>query len=174
MHRRYAILGNSGSGKSTLASAIAGATGAATLDLDTVAWEPGQIAVARDPVAALADLRAFCTSHAAWVLEGCYGTLIREALAYRPHLILLDPGVEQCVAHCEARPWEPHKYASKQEQDDRLAFLVQWVRDYPARGGELGRADHMACFDDYEGPKVRLTQAPALDELTRVLTGGSG
>ncbi len=40
---RIAILGNSGSGKSTLARRLAAEAFAAVLDLDTVAWEPGEI-----------------------------------------------------------------------------------------------------------------------------------
>src|SRR5262249_49343741 len=46
---RIAIIGNSGSGKSTLAQWLAERTGASLLDLDTVAWVPGQIAVPRAP-----------------------------------------------------------------------------------------------------------------------------
>lgn len=38
---RIAILGNSGSGKSTVARWLAEHSGAALLDLDSVAWEPG-------------------------------------------------------------------------------------------------------------------------------------
>ena len=52
---RIAILGNSGSGKSTVARSLAARSGAVLLDLDTVAWEPGQIAVARSPQVARDD-----------------------------------------------------------------------------------------------------------------------
>ena len=45
--KRIAVVGNSGSGKSTLASMLARAGGYATLDLDSIVWEPNQIAVAR-------------------------------------------------------------------------------------------------------------------------------
>jgi len=55
---RVAIVGNSGSGKSTLARRLAADSGTPTLDLDTVAWEPGQIAVSRAVGEAIADVRA--------------------------------------------------------------------------------------------------------------------
>lgn len=158
---RVAILGNSGSGKSTLARQLAGRHGLATLDLDTLAWEPGKIAVPRPADAAAADVRAFCHGHARWVLEGCYADLIRVALADSPALLFLDPGEEACVANCRARPWEPHKYASRAEQDERLEALVAWVREYPERAGELGRAAHVRLFEDYAGAKEHLTGRPA-------------
>lgn len=150
---RIAILGNSGSGKSTLARAIAAEVRAPVLDLDTIYWEPDRIAVARDPAAALADLERFCTTHSSWVIEGCYGDLVRAALQYRPKLILLDPGKERCLSNCRARPWEPHKYGSKAEQDAKLAYLLAWVAEYYERDGDLSQAGHHALFAAYDGPK---------------------
>lgn len=150
---RLVLVGNSGSGKSTLARAIARIGGHAHLDLDTVAWEPEQIAVARPSDVAAADVRSFCAAHERWVAEGCYADLAEVALASTPLLVLLDPGVERCVAHCLARPFEPHKYASKEEQDARLELLLAWVRAYEQREGPLGRAAHVALFDAYSGAK---------------------
>jgi len=71
---RIAILGNSGSGKSTLARWLATRAAVALLDLDTVAWQPGQIAVARSPEVARRDVRAICGKNDGWVVEGCYAT----------------------------------------------------------------------------------------------------
>jgi hypothetical protein len=65
------ILGNAGSGKSPLAHWLAERGKAEQLDLGTVAWEPGQAAVARDPALAQAEVERFCRSHAHWVVEGC-------------------------------------------------------------------------------------------------------
>jgi len=157
---RIAIIGNSGSGKSTLAAEIARMRAIASLDLDTVAWEPGQVAVPRDPAIARADLAAFCAAHGAWVVEGCYAGLVRELLAYRPQLLFLDPGVDVCLTHCRSRPWEPHKYKSKVEQDEKLAFLLSWVRDYYTRDGELSLRAHQSLFDGYDGPKQKFTTPP--------------
>lgn len=169
---RVAILGNSGSGKSTLARRLAARTGAPALDLDTFAWEPGQVAVPRDPARAAADVAAFCATHGAWIIEGCYGELIRATLAHRPILVFLEPGVETCLEHCRARPWEPHKYASKAEQDAKLAFLLDWVRAYDTREGELSLAAHQALFEGYDGPKRRLTEPPDDAALTALLGEG--
>src|SRR4051812_33820196 len=133
---RVAIIGNSGSGKSTLAGQLSAGHMAHILDLDTIAWEPAQIVVRRELNLALSDLRTFCESREHWTVEGCYGNLIEASLAYGPELIFLNPGLEQCLLNCRARPWEEHKYPSKQEQDSKLAFLLQWVTGYYTRDGD--------------------------------------
>jgi adenylate kinase family enzyme len=160
---RIVVIGNSGSGKSTLARWLAGRSGAALLDLDTVAWEPGRIAVARPESAARADVAAFCSNNEHWVIEGCYAGLATVALRHSPRLIFLNSGEAQCTANCRSRPWEPHKYASKQEQDERLAFLLEWVRGYYTRDGDMSLAAHRACFDSYAGPRNELTCQPVLE-----------
>ena len=169
---RIAIVGNSGSGKSTLAGQITAAQNAAaqsiaSLDLDTVAWEPGKIAVGRSPEAAAADVAAFCSTHDRWVVEGCYGTLVGHAVAYSPILLFIDPGVEACLVNCRNRPWEPHKYASKAEQDEKLEFLLSWVRGYYTRVDDLSWRAHQTLFESYRGLKLRLAhhQTTWLDDL---------
>ena len=160
---RIAILGNSGSGKSTLAKWLASRSGVPLLDLDTVAWEPGKVAVARAADAARADVETFCARHAGWVVEGCYASLVGVALSHAARLVFLNPGEAQCLANCRARPWEAHKYSSKLEQDERLAMLLGWVGEYYTRGGDMSLAGHRACFDGYSGRKVELTKQPTFD-----------
>jgi len=160
---RIAVLGNSGSGKSTLANWLASAMGAGLLDLDTVAWEPGKIAVPRSAEAAAEEVGDFCSRHENWVVEGCYAGLISITFAHDPLLLFLNPGEEQCVANCQSRPWEPHKYSSKTEQDERLAFLLSWVRQYYSRQGDMSLHGHRECFATYSGQKVEVTAKPRLD-----------
>lgn len=164
---RIAIIGNSGSGKSTLAGQVAAAHSLPALDLDTIAWEAGKVAVARTADAAAADLTAFCSGHERWVVEGCYGGLVGQALTHSPILLFMDPGVDACVANCHDRPWEPHKYATKAEQDAKLEFLLSWVRGYGTRDDELSLRAHRALFEGYRGLKLRLAhhQATMLDDL---------
>ena len=162
---RVAIVGNSGSGKSTLAAALTAAGGTPCLDLDTVAWEPGLSAVPRNDELARADVRVFCRSSPQWVVEGCYATLIEAALEFTPTLLFLNPGLEACLANCRSRPWEPHKYASQQEQDANLQFLLSWVADYYTRTGPLSLAAHASCYQSYAGPKRELQSLPDLRSL---------
>jgi adenylate kinase family enzyme len=154
---RVAIIGNSGSGKSTLAQRLAAAHSLSAFDLDTVAWEPGKVAVPRSASAAAADVQAFCAVHDRWVVEGCYAGLVQQALEHSPILLFMDPGMEACLSHCRQRPWEPHKYTTKAEQDEKLEFLLSWVREYYSRDGDLSLSAHQALFDAYGGPKRRLT-----------------
>jgi adenylate kinase family enzyme len=157
---RIAIVGNSGSGKSTLARQLAEVHALPLLDLDTVAWEGGRVAVPRSAAAATADLRTFCDAHDRWVVEGCYGNLTRVALEPEPLLLFLEPGVEACLANSRNRPWEPHKYATKEEQDERLELLLEWVAEYYVRTDSLSLADHQTLFKSYRGAKLLLPRAP--------------
>jgi adenylate kinase family enzyme len=153
---RVAILGNSGSGKSTLARKLAGDSNAPVLDLDTVAWQPNQIAVARADAEALKDVENFCKADD-WIVEGCYAHLIAASLQFKPELVFLNPGAEACEEHCRQRPWEPHKYASRADQDAKLPFLLEWVEQYYVRDGSMSLQAHRELFDSYDGPKREVT-----------------
>ena len=122
------VFGNSGSGKSTYARALAKRESFAHLDLDSIVWEPGQIAVQRPPESVAAFLRNFIDSHAAWVIEGCYGELVRAASADCTLLVFLNPGMDVCLANNLRRPWEQHKYASLEAQN---ACLVSFKSGWP-------------------------------------------
>jgi adenylate kinase family enzyme len=160
---RVAILGNSGSGKSTLARWLSAYAGTESLDLDTVAWEPNKIAVARAPEDAAAEVRRFCSARQSWVVEGCYASLIRQALGFGPRLLFLNPGLEQCVNYCRSRPWEPHKYQSQEVQNQYLEPLLAWVAAYYTREGDVSLAAHEECYGAYDGPKEVVTGAVQLD-----------
>lgn len=121
------------------------------LDLDAIAF--GEVTVRRPLAESLVMLHEFIAAHLAWVIEGCYGSLIEAALPHCSELRFLNPGVEVCVANCCRRPWEPHKYASPEGQDERLAFLITWVRQYPTRDDEYSLACHRALFDAFQGIK---------------------
>ena len=160
---RISVLGNAGSGKSTLAHWLAKRCGAALLDLDTVAWEPGQVAVPRSAEAARGDVVAFCGANPRWVVEGCYGTLVGVTFSFNPTLLFLNPGETQCVAHCLSRPWESHKYSSQHQQDKHLEFLLSWVRDYYSREGDMSLSGHRACFEAYAGRKHEFREPVTLE-----------
>lgn len=147
------LFGNSGSGKSTYARQLAAEHGLAHLDLDTIVWEPGKVAVARDPKEVVASLRVFIASEPRWVIEGCYGELIAYAAEHCTELVFLNPGLEACLANNQRRPWEPHKYASKAAQDAMLANLQAWVTDYYTRDDAWSYAAHRRIFDAHQGVK---------------------
>ena len=155
---RLLVFGNSGSGKSTLARR----TGLPHLDLDTLAWEPRTPPARRPLVASAREINAFVRANETWVIEGCYADLLALAAPRCTRMIFLNPGVEACVAQAKARPWEPHKYASKDAQDANLAMLIDWIRAYPRRIDEFSLAAHRALFDGFPGDKSELASADAI------------
>lgn len=158
---RIAIFGNSGSGKSTVACEIARQSHIRVLDLDTIVWEPDRIAVRRSPAAIHTELQQFCAAQKSWIIEGCYGDLIKAVLQWQPELVFMNPGEETCISNCRNRPWEPHKYASKAEQDAKLEFLIRWVSDYYRREDEMSLRYHREIFDAYDGPKREISSNQA-------------
>ena len=159
---RYLILGNSGSGKSTLATRLVHANSLAHLDLDILAWE-AESAPRRRPVGESArEILSFVEARDRWVIEGCYADLVEVVLPRCTRLVFLNPGIEVCVANARARPWEPHKYVSKEAQDANLDMLVGWIRDYAVRRDVFSLRAHRAVFDTFMGPKSELTSPEAI------------
>ena len=150
---RILVFGNSGSGKSTLAAQLAKQHGLAHLDLDSIVWEPGKVAVQRSPNAIAEALNAFIHSHDRWVIEGCYGELVNAASRHCTEFVFLNPGLEICLEHNRQRPWEPHKYESKEAQDVMLANLQAWVAGYCERKDQWSYETHRQIFDAFTGNK---------------------
>ncbi len=150
---RVLVFGNSGSGKSTFAKQLSSAHGLPHLDLDSIVWEPGQVAVQRSPEAIEASLSGFLAGNNRWVIEGCYGELVQAASSHCTELVFLNPGLETCLAHNRARPWEPHKYASPEAQNAMLENLQAWVAGYYERRDQWSYHAHRGIFDSFTGPK---------------------
>jgi adenylate kinase family enzyme len=147
------VFGNSGSGKSTLAKHLAQEHRLSHLDLDSIVWEPGKVAVKRAPDAIAASLESFLAAHNRWVIEGCYGELVEAAASHCTELLFLNPGLETCLEHNRRRPWEPHKYASKNEQDAMLENLQAWVAGYYERKDQWSYHAHRQIYDTFTGRK---------------------
>lgn len=154
---RVLIMGNSGSGKSYRAQALAAQHGLAHLDLDTIVWEPGLIAVPRAPEQVRAELLAFVEGNASWIAEGCYGDLVEAALPFCSELVFMNPGLKVCLENNRRRPWEPHKYASMEAQQSKLDFLLEWVAGYYTRDDAMSYATHQRMFDSFGGNKTEVT-----------------
>lgn len=158
---RLLLFGNSGSGKSTAAQRLAARHSLAHLDLDTIVREPNQIAVPRATADIQASLDAFIAEHRNWVIEGCYGDWVQAASAHCTQLVFLNPGLEACLAHNLRRPWEPHKYASLEEQNRMLAPLQDWVRGYYERDDAWSYQAHRRLFEAFPGAKIEHRDATA-------------
>ena len=153
------IVGNSGAGKSTLAKAIAQRLSLLHLDLDTVVFDPAQIGVMRPAADIEEDLTGLVNGPQSWVAEGSYGSWAQWLAAHASHFLFLNPPIETCLAHHAARPWEPHKYESPEEQAARLPMLEAWVRSYEDREDQFGQGAHRAAFDGAGCAKLELLSA---------------
>ena len=155
--RKVLIFGNSGSGKSTLAKTLAESERLSHLDLDVLAWLP-TTPPQRAPLEESGEkIEMFIATNSCWVIEGCYADLLEIAAPQATELIYLDLPVEQCVQNAKKRPWEPHKYDSREAQDANLEMLIDWIRDYDCGQYCFSRSAHEHLYKCFAGPKIRHT-----------------
>lgn len=124
------------------------------LDLDTLAWEVNNTTVRRKIEDSLKNLFEFIEVHENWVIEGCYSSLLKEAISNCNKLIFLNPGIDTCIQNCLTRPWETHKYPSLEAQNENLKMLVAWVRQYETRDDEFSLKSHRKLFEQFLGEKI--------------------
>jgi adenylate kinase family enzyme len=163
---RVIIIGNSGAGKTTLARQLfsdlptEGSADRAILNLDSITWdEPIDGNVRRRSFAdSCAEMKRFMGRYTDWAIEGCYGTLIEAVMSEATVLYWLDLPLDVCLDRCRNRGWEPDKFATLEEQNAALAYLLEWVASYETRDDEFGRAYHAKLFDQFLGEKYRLVQ----------------
>lgn len=155
--RKILIFGNSGSGKSTLAKELCDKEDLSHLDLDILAWQatsPPQ----RQPIAESAKaIQGFIHSEKSWVIEGCYTDLLECAAPFANEVVFMDLPVEACIANARKRPWEPHKYESKEAQDDNLENLISWIAQYNRRVDTFSEQSHRCFYDNFQGIKMTYT-----------------
>ncbi|HEX7034425.1 MAG TPA: hypothetical protein VF210_01545 [Pseudomonadales bacterium] len=89
-----------------------------------------------------------------WVIEGCYGELLEATSKHCTELVFSNPGLEVCLENNRRRPWEPHKYASKEAQDRMLEYLQSWVAGYYERHDQWSYHAHRRIYDAFAGRKT--------------------
>lgn len=146
------LLGNAGAGKSTLSRQLLKIEDTAILSLDELAFSGG--AERRPVIDSVADAMRFIHTNESWLVEGCYSDILAPLLPFAEKLIFLNPGVEACILHCRARPWEPEKFDSKESQDSNLENLISWVREYEAREDEYGLKQRRKLYESFQKHKV--------------------
>lgn len=105
-----------------------------------------------------AAIEEFTANNPGWVIEGCYTDLLEIASDAATEIVFLNLDIEQCVENARNRPWEPHKYPSKEAQDKNLEMLVGWIRQYAERSDEFSLAAHKHFYEQFPGPKTMLTE----------------
>ena len=155
--RKILIFGNSGSGKSTLARRLCNAEGLSHLDLDTLAWNPTTPPERKCLNESRSDIFNFIHSNEGWVVEGCYADLLEIIVPFASEIIFMNLPIEACVKNAKNRPWEPHKYASKEAQDKNLKMLIDWISQYSARTDTFSELTHNKLYRQYAGKKRMVT-----------------
>lgn len=163
--KKILIFGNSGAGKTTLARHLVDRHGLAHLDLDTVTWDSS--GVRKSYADSVQQVHLFIQQNTGWVIEGCYGSLIQEVAQFCNEMHFLNPGVEQCLRNNRQRPWESHKYPSQQAQDENLAMLQAWVKEYTTRQDEYSLNFHRMIYNNFTGRKQEHTRLILADDKGR-------
>ncbi len=167
--QKIIIFGNSGSGKSTLAKKLAVENKLAHLDLDTLAWLATSPPQRKSIIDSAKEIATFTQKHESWIIEGCYSDLL-ELLATKSNddafkgrgnctaneMVFLDLPIDICIKNAEKRPWESHKYSSKQAQDENLGMLIHWIKDYETRTDSFSKKAHQALYETFEGKKTTI------------------
>ena len=151
--KKFLIFGNSGSGKSTLAKKLCSTNDLSHLDLDTLAWMPTTPPTRKPLEASELEIIGFINSNTGWVIEGCYSDLLEIALPYSNEIVFMNLPVELCIENARNRPWEPHKYESKEAQDNNFNMLIDWIAQYPQRTDVFSKASHATLYENYAGKK---------------------
>ncbi|MCW8092534.1 AAA family ATPase [Alteromonas sp. ASW11-130] len=151
------IFGNSGSGKSTLAKQLAVKKNLAHFDLDQVAWLPKTPPTRMPLIDSMEKIGNFLKKNEDWVVEGCYSDLLSQIALHCDEMIYLNLSIQQCVENARKRPWEPHKYGSKQAQDANLPMLIDWIKQYETRTDTFSKHSHLLLYRNYVGNKKMLT-----------------
>ena len=104
------------------------------------------------------EIKAFISSNDKWVIEGCYTDLLKTVEQQSTEIIFMNLPIESCISNAKARPWEPHKYKTKQAQDENLAMLIDWIGQYSERNDTFSYAAHKQFYNSYHGHKKMITQ----------------
>mgnify|MGYP001083799582 CR=1 FL=1 len=152
--RKVLIFGNSGSGKTTLAKKLCDSENLSHLDLDTLAWKPTAPPERKPLPASATEITGFIRSNDRWVIEGCYSDLLEIALPFSSEIIFMNLPIALCVENARNRPWEPHKYESKEAQDKNLDMLIDWISQYPERNDTFSKLAHKQLYQQYPGKRT--------------------
>jgi adenylate kinase family enzyme len=154
--KKVLIFGNSASGKSTLAKRLAASENMAHLDLDLLAWQPTNPPSRTPLVESTKLIDEFMQQHNTWVIEGCYTDLLTIAETHSTEVIFMNLPINDCITNAKNRPWEPHKYDSKELQDANLAMLIDWISQYELREDTFSKSAHLNFYQHYTVGKKQM------------------
>ena len=128
----------------------------AHLDLDSLAWLPSQPPQRMPLAESKVLIDEFTATNGSWVIEGCYTDLLEILAEQATEIVFLKLPIELCIQNASTRPWEPHKYDSKEAQDANLEMLLTWIGQYEHRDDGFSLAAHANFYEGFSGTKTCL------------------
>lgn len=123
----------------------------------------------RSPISeAKSVIEEFIDSNQGWVIEGCYTDLLEVAAPFANEMIFMNLSIDQCIENALNRPWEPHKYQTKEEQDNNLGMLIEWISQYRERADVFSYQSHFRLYEEFKGKKSMFTKNECLTNASVV------
>ncbi|TCU11214.1 AAA family ATPase [Rhizobium sullae] len=158
---RIFIVGNGGSGKSWLAEELAAKLRLPLTHLDDLHWLPGF--AGERPRHERDQLVAEAADGASWIMEGIYGSILKQVFSRVTTLIWLDVADDECISNLMRRGQTDGGTPEQFEE------LLEYTRGYRLRKNHLNSFEgHQWFFGQHPNQKYRLSNR---SEVTDFLAG---
>lgn len=159
---RIFIMGNGGSGKTWLAQELARKLKLPAVHLDDLHWMPNF--AGERPREERNQLVAHAAASDRWIMEGVYGTIIKQVLPRVTTLIWLDVPDDECVANIRLRG------ITGGGTLEQFNELLDYTRRYRLRRNHMNSLDaHSQFFDQHPSHKMRLYNRPEISAFLDAL-----
>lgn len=151
-------MGNGGRGKTWLAREFARKLKLPAIHLDDLHWMPNF--AGERPREERNQLVAQAAAVDRWIMEGIYGTIIRQVLPRVTTLIWLDVPDDECVANIRMRG------VTGGGTLEQFNELLDYTRGYRLRKNHMNSFDaHLQFFEEHSSSKIKLHNRSEITEL---------
>lgn len=155
---RIFVIGNGGSGKTWLAARLAERLHVPSVHLDDFHWLPNF--VGERPRDERDRLVAEAADDSSWVMEGVYGSILKQVLPRVTTLIWLDLPVDECVSNLLQRG------QTGGGTDEQFEELLDYTRSYGLRQNHLNSFEgHQRLFEMHPFQKFRLSSRSDIESF---------
>ncbi len=147
---RIFVVGNGGSGKSWLAKELAAKLRFPLTHLDDLHWLPGF--AGERPRHERDQLVAEAADGASWIMEGIYGSILKQVFSRVTTLIWLDIADDECISNLMRRG------QADGGTPEQFQELLEYTRAYRLRKNHLNSFEgHQWFFGQHPNQKYRLS-----------------
>ncbi|SDN73805.1 NB-ARC domain-containing protein [Ensifer sp. YR511] len=164
MMDRIFIMGNGGSGKTWLATQLTHRLQHAAHHLDAFHWMPNF--AGERPREERDRLVARAMDESSWVMEGIYGSIIRQVLPRVTTLIWLDISDEECISNLLQRG------QADGGTEEQFEELLEYTRGYRLRKNHLNSFEaHERFFEVHPLHKLKLCSRSEIGAFLETFVG---